>query len=364
MAVGICAMHYTGMLAIETAPGIVWSWALIALSAAIAAVASGVALSIFFWLRRYSGLRALAWQSAAAAVMGFAISGMHYTGMAAASFLEGTVCLSADQLRGDNLGTVITAASLVMLALTICTSILDSRLQKLAYHDPLTGLPNRTLFEERLACAVERCEREGKALTLLFVDLDGFKPINDSFGHPVGDEVLRCVGRRLRDVVRTGDTVARAGGDEFLLLGETIGSTDAAGRLAQRVLDALMLPHSIADRQISLSCSIGIARFPDDGPMARLITHADAAMYAAKRLGGGRFAFFKDSMEVDSREQVELQQELRLALEHAELELFYQPKVNGASGHLTGAEALVRWNHPTRGLLAHVCSSRWPSVSG
>jgi diguanylate cyclase (GGDEF)-like protein len=351
MGAGICAMHYVGMLAIDLSPGIIWDVPLIALSVAIAVGASAVALLIFFWLRRHHGWRAMAWQTAAALVMGLAISGMHYTGMAAAGFPDGAFCLSADALRGENLGATVAAASLLMLFGTTFTSILDSRLQKLAFHDQLTGLANRTSFEERLARAADQCHRDGSGLVLLFVDLDGFKPINDSFGHPVGDDVLREVGRRLRRVVRGDDVVCRAGGDEFLVLGAGVGSADAAARFAQRILDALAPPHLLAGRQTHLSCSIGVARFPGDGPVARLITHADAAMYAAKRLGGGRYAFFRDSMEVDSLELLELQQELRVALERNELLLHFQPKVDSSSDRMTGVEALVRWNHPTRGLL-------------
>jgi diguanylate cyclase (GGDEF)-like protein len=369
MGAGICAMHYTGMLAIDMAPGIVWNGALVALSALIATGASAVALMIFFWLRKSSGWRGQAWQAAAGAVMGIAISGMHYTGMAAANFVDGAVCLSAGALRGDSLGTIAAMVSIGMLTLTMCTSILDARmhgntarlaaslklaneqLQQLAFRDPLTGLPNRSLFEQELERAVERCELSGGALTLLFIDLDGFKPVNDSFGHPVGDVVLREVGERLRSLAADGDTVARAGGDEFLLASLALASADDAARLAERVIDALGRPYRMAARDVSLSCSIGIVRFPEHGSRDKLIAHADAAMYAAKRVGGSTYAFFESRMETDIREQVELQRDLRLAIERSELELYYQPKIDGRSGQITGAEALVRWHHPSRGLL-------------
>jgi len=369
MGAGICTMHYTGMLAIDMAPGIVWNRVLIALSAVIAVGASAVALLIFFWLRKAAGWRGQAWQAAAAAVMGVAICGMHYTGMAAANFVEGAVCLSAGALRGDSLGTIAAMVSIGMLTLVMCTSILDTRMQgntarlaaslkvaneqlrQLAFRDPLTGLQNRSLFEQELMRAVEHCERSGGALTLLFIDLDGFKPVNDSFGHPVGDAVLREVGERLRALATDGDTVARAGGDEFLLASLALTSADDAARLAERVIHSLGRPYRVAARDVSLSCSIGIVRFPEHGPSDKLIAHADAAMYAAKRVGGSTYAFFESCMEIDIREQVELQRDLRLAIERNELELYYQPKIDGRSGQITGAEALVRWHHPTRGLI-------------
>jgi len=369
MGLGICAMHYTGMLAIDMAPGIVWSPGLVALSALIATGASAVALLIFFWLRKSTGWEGLAWQAAAAAVMGIAISGMHYTGMAAANFIEGSVCLSAGALRGDSLGTMAAMVSIAMLTLTMCTSILDARMQgntarlaeslklaneqlrELAFRDPLTGLPNRSQFEEQLERSVDQCEQSGAALSLLFIDLDGFKPVNDSFGHPVGDAVLREVGERLRAIARDGDMVARAGGDEFLLASVRLVRPQDSSRLAERVLDALGRPYTVAGRDVSLSCSIGIVRFPEHGSRDKLIAHADAAMYEAKRVGGSTYTFFESRMEIDMREQVELQRDLRLALERSELELFYQPKVDGRSGQITGAEALVRWHHPERGRL-------------
>jgi diguanylate cyclase (GGDEF)-like protein len=187
-------------------------------------------------------------------------------------------------------------------------------------------------------------------LAVLFIDLDGFKPINDSFGHAAGDEVLRQVGRRLEALAGERETVARVGGDEFLLLIEQPEDPGAAGDEAQRVLAELgrayRLPNAV---EVSLSCSIGIALFPQHGPMAKLIANADAAMYAAKSVGGSTFAFFEPRMDLDVREQVELQRDLRLAMERGELQLYYQPKVDSRTADVTGAEALVRWQHPTRG---------------
>jgi diguanylate cyclase (GGDEF)-like protein len=370
MGAGICAMHYTGMAALSMAPGIRWEAWLIAASALIAVAASAVALLIFFLLRRVGGAAAWRWQLAAAAVMGAAICGMHYTGMAAASFVEGAVCLSADGLRGDSLGLLVSGASIALLTLTMFGSAIDARLQgkaarltkslqtantelqQLAFRDALTGLPNRLLFDDRVGSAVERCTRDGCTLAVLFVDLDGFKPVNDSFGHAFGDEVLREMARRLKAKTRATDTVARVGGDEFVLLLEGRPDTAAAAQISQGLIDVLTEPVVAQGREVRLSCSVGIAMYPSDGPREQLMTHADAAMYAAKRAGGATYAFFEPHMNAGVREQIELQRDLRLAIERREIELHYQPKICARRGVITGAEALARWRHPQRGMVS------------
>ena len=371
MGAGICAMHYTGMHALKLAPGIRWDVGWVTVSVVIAVVASAVALMIFFALRRLSGARARHAQIAAALVMGAAIAGMHYSGMAAAGFPADAVCLSAGELRGDRLGLMVAVAALMLMGLTLVTSVLDARLQgraaqlasslraandeleQVAFRDALTGLANRSLFDDRVTHAVERCRGDGSSLAVLFVNLDGFKPINDSFGHDVGDAVLREVARRLSAQARAIDTVARVGGDEFVLLLEGGPDVTVTAQVAQRIIDALLLPFELGQRGLRLSCSIGIALFPTDGPRDQLMPHADSAMQAAKRGGGGGYAFFEPHMNAGVREQVELQRDLHTALEQGgQLELHYQPKVRNNGRVITGAEALVRWRHPTRGLLA------------
>ncbi len=377
MGGGICAMHYTGMLALEIQPGIVWDRRIVAASAVIAVLASAAALQIFFWLRARDGWQGVALQVVAALVMGVAISGMHYTGMAAASFPAGSICLSAGALGGANLGTMVSLFSMVLLVMTLLASLLDARMQgslnaanrqlqtanealrQRAFIDPLTGLPNRLLFEDRLEHALARIERvdnrvPGRAaprIAVLFVDLDGFKPVNDSFGHAVGDVVLKEVAARLRRAARESDTVARIGGDEFVLLMEDVaGPADCAG-LAELILQVLKLPFDVAGRPVVISASIGIVVHPDQGQRDKLIANADAAMYAAKRARGNGYALFESHMDADAREQLALQNDLRHALDRRELELYYQPKVDGLSGHIHGVEALLRWNHPTRGVV-------------
>jgi diguanylate cyclase (GGDEF)-like protein len=229
----------------------------------------------------------------------------------------------------------------------------NTQLRRQAFCDPLTALPNRLLFEERLHQTLQRVGRTPSAMAVLFIDLDGFKPINDSFGHAAGDVVLREVGARLLELAGQSGTAARVGGDEFLLLVPQPGGTEGAAAVAQQALHVLARPYKLPNRgEVKLSCSIGIALFPEHGSTAKLIANADAAMYAAKRTGGSTYAFFEARMDLDVREQVEMQTELRLALERHQLKLYYQPKIHGASGRVTGVEALIRWDHPVRGLMS------------
>ena len=226
----------------------------------------------------------------------------------------------------------------------------NRRLRELAFRDPLSGLPNRMQFEERLDETLAVVGRRPSAMAVLFIDLDGFKAVNESFGHASGDEVLREVGRRLHAIARSQDTAARAGGDEFLLLIADPGSPENAAAIAQQTLHSLVAPYRLpGGSEVRLSCSIGIAMFPENGPTTRLISNADAAMFAVKRTGGATYAFFEPRMELDTSDQLELQSDLRLAVERGELHLFYQPKVDALTRQMTGVEALVRWQHPTRG---------------
>jgi diguanylate cyclase (GGDEF)-like protein len=187
---------------------------------------------------------------------------------------------------------------------------------------------------------------------VLFVDLDGFKPVNDSFGHDSGDLVLRQTAARLRATVRGADTVARVGGDEFLVLMEDVAHPADGVALARRVIEAVSRPIELQQRTLQISCSIGIVVYPDDGQAERLVAHADAAMYAAKRAGGATWAMFESGMDAGALEQLSLANDLRHALERGELLLHYQPKVDAQHGTICGVEALLRWQHPARGMVS------------
>ncbi len=222
------------------------------------------------------------------------------------------------------------------------------------HYDALTRLPNRLMFEECMEKALELAGPQPGpcSIAVLFIDLDGFKPINDSFGHVAGDIVLREIGRRLQSIARANDTVARIGGDEFLMMATRLGQQNVAASIAQRVLQVLGEPLTLPnDVSVNLSGSIGIVLYPEHGPSSKLIANADAAMYAAKRAGGSTYAFFEPRMELDAREQLALQHDLRHAIERNELQLYYQPKIDGRSGQVTGVESLLRWQHAVRGFV-------------
>ncbi|HEX5900350.1 MAG TPA: EAL domain-containing protein, partial [Solirubrobacteraceae bacterium] len=226
------------------------------------------------------------------------------------------------------------------------------QLRHQAFHDSLTGLPNRALFEDRLRHALVRLRRSGGFAAVMFVDLDDFKTVNDGLGHAAGDELLRATARRLEDTLRTQDTAARLGGDEFAVLLEDLADEAEALAIAERVRCALEPPLTVAGQQVAPSASIGVAcPGPQDGA-DELLRNADVAMYAAKGRGKAQVALFEDAMRLQAIERLELTVELGAAMAGDELVLDYQPVVALGTGAIAGCEALIRWRHPTRGLLA------------
>jgi diguanylate cyclase (GGDEF)-like protein/PAS domain S-box-containing protein len=222
-----------------------------------------------------------------------------------------------------------------------------------AYHDTLTGLPNRTLFQDRLEQAIHRAQRRARLLAVCFLDLDRFKAVNDTLGHHIGDRLLQGVASRLRAVLRTEDTISRLGGDEFTLLLPEIKDPDDAAAVANKVCSAITQPFTIEGQQVHVGTSIGISLFPDDGADARtLLQCADTALYHAKDRGGNTFSFFMPGMNAKLRDRLELEGALRTAIDDDQLLLHYQPQVDLVTGQVSGFEALVRWQHPEWGLLA------------
>jgi diguanylate cyclase (GGDEF)-like protein len=217
--------------------------------------------------------------------------------------------------------------------------------------DGLTGLPTRLYFEDRLAAAAKKCDAKRSRLAVFFVDLDGFKPVNDTYGHACGDRVLEQVGARLKAISRGADVAARVGGDEFLLLMTGITGDDAVTQVAGRLIEALSRPYKVEDREVGISCSVGIALYPDGCSQSKLIARADVAMYAAKRAGGSRHCFYAPAMDSDAQQNFDLVRDLRQAMANNELELYYQPKIDAKSGKVTAAEALLRWQHPKHGMV-------------
>lgn len=229
----------------------------------------------------------------------------------------------------------------------------DERIHHLAHYDALTGLPNRTLFEDRMRQVLKR-RWEGRArAALLFLDLDRFKTVNDSLGHHTGDELLKLVARRIEDCVRSGDTVCRPGGDEFLVLLAELSDPTAAAHVANKILESVSEPYSVEGWELTVTPSIGVAIIPDDGGDIDMLTrNADTAMYHAKDNGRNNFQFFSPEMNADAEERLSMENGLRRALERDELELHYQPIVDVARDRVECAEALLRWHRPDHGVVA------------
>lgn len=322
MGIGICLMHYTGMFAMRMSPPIQYDPLLFIASVIIAISASLAALWIAFNLRKKSSGTAILAKMGSAVVMGFAIAGMHYTGMAAANFAPDSICLAADSTGGmanTTLAVIIGIATLSLLAITLVLSALDAhfaahtakladslkianeQLRNIALYDNLTGLPNRFLLDDRLGQTLTHAERAKTTFALMFIDLDKFKPVNDSFGHSVGDGLLKAVAGRLTKCLRKGDTVARVGGDEFVVVLSEIKQAQDAAVVGSKILRELSKPFSIAQHELDISCSIGISVYPNDGnDVMTLKANADLAMYHVKKTGRNNYQLFMPEMGVAS----------------------------------------------------------------
>ncbi|MCF4987531.1 putative bifunctional diguanylate cyclase/phosphodiesterase [Pseudomonas syringae] len=369
LGLGISATHYTGMAAMRMQPGIQYTPWLFALSLVIAVVASAAALRVAFDLRQQRP-RVYVLRASAALLLGLAVIGMHYTGMAAANFADGSFCGALPQgLSSNGLDRFVLVASLSILGIALFSCILDSHLETrtavladslrqanlelthLALHDNLTGLPNRALLTERIDQAMKRATETGGCFALMFMDLDGFKPVNDAFGHHTGDLLLRQVALRLRNSLHRRDTLARVGGDEFVLLVELQHPEDALA-VARRQVNEVGNPFIIGEHQLQISLSIGICVYPGNGSTQHeLLINADAAMYHTKAAGKNGYSFFDVSMNSNARNQLQMSQDLHKAIKHRQFCIYYQPKFDAMTGLPVGAEALLRWNHPKQGVL-------------
>jgi diguanylate cyclase (GGDEF)-like protein len=368
---GIAAMHYIGMAAMRIQPGIDYDPLWFALSLVIAIAASIAALWISFRLRSERHRHLLALRLAASAVMGLAIAGMHYTGMAAARFPEGSICGAAlaGGVSTQWLASLVGTSTFAILGIALVVSVLDRRLQErtavlvaslakantelthMALHDGLTRLPNRVLLEDRLNQAIETARRAKRRFAVMFIDLDGFKGINDAYGHQIGDRLLLQLSSNLMESLRSEDTVARLGGDEFVVI-TAIDAPEDAANIADKLMQLASLPLEVDRNEIAVSASIGVAIYPEDGRRAQdLLGNADAAMYAVKERGRNGYQLFEPDMNKGAHERIALTQDLRRAIQRNELFLDYQPKLIAPAGPVTGVEALVRWRHPQRGLI-------------
>lgn len=228
----------------------------------------------------------------------------------------------------------------------------SASLQYLATHDPLTGLPNRSVLADLASHALALAQRQGRRVAFLFLDLDRFKTVNDSLGHHVGDRLLQAVAARLRHCVRGGDTVVRQGGDEFIIILPDLGSPQDAANVAEKIRQEMRSPFAVEGMELISSASIGVSLYPDDaGDIHTLLKNSDAAMYRAKTQGRNTYRFFTADMNVGALERLSMENSLRVALERQQLHLFYQPQVELATGRIIGVEALMRWEHPDLGAI-------------
>jgi diguanylate cyclase (GGDEF)-like protein/PAS domain S-box-containing protein len=228
----------------------------------------------------------------------------------------------------------------------------EQELERLAHYDALTGLPNRILFRDRLQQALNQAERGGAMVAVLFLDLDGFKAVNTDLGHRSGDLLLAAVGRRLASCIRASDTIARHGGDEFVIVLPDVVDPDTAGVVARKILDSFAQPFELEEHEVRVSTSVGIALYPQDArEIDELVKDADEAMYQAKELGRGTSRFFSGETQKKAQQRLALEAELRRAIERNELVLHYQPRIDLRTGAIVGVEALVRWMHPREGMI-------------
>ncbi|HET7433366.1 MAG TPA: EAL domain-containing protein [Thermoanaerobaculia bacterium] len=318
--------------------------------------------SVALWRarRRRSGIGFTVLSGAFAA---YALESLQYVFVDAATVVAGTLSEYATYLGYvDFVLQSVMAVGMIACLLEDereATELASQEIEHLAYHDALTGLPNRPLFIDRLIVALAHAHRAHAKLAVLFLDLDRFKDINDSLGHSIGDALLKAVAERIRRCVREGDTVARFGGDEFTLLIPKIDQVEDAAKIGQKILETLKIPFDIHDQELFVTTSIGMSIFPNDGADPEtLVRNADTAMYRAKEQGRDNYQLYAPAMNARALERLALENLLRKAIAQKELVLYYQPIIDAHTRVMTGVEALIRWRHPELGLLlpAHFIS--------
>jgi diguanylate cyclase (GGDEF)-like protein len=370
MAAALSSLHYVGMVVASIAPAMRYRADMLLVSVFISYVGSAMALWVARMLRAQAAHAAMPMgrkRLAAATLMAIAIVGSHYAGMAAVTFGQPALHTGA-AVNSGWLAVAVAAGTLALLCAALGFSTLESRfaasrrslngslrkvnsaLVRLACTDPLTELPNRAALLHDMGKAIARARHAGNEVAVMFMDLDGFKHINDSLGHSIGDGMLQAFAARLRGCVRGEDIVARLGGDEFVVLVEGLHSREGAARVAQAVNDAMQAELTFLGTTVRLTASIGIAMFPHDGDdVETLVKHADIAMYGAKERGRNGFRFYEAHMGECYRRALLMQQGLTEALAQNQLSLDYQPEYADGGRRVTGAEALLRWVHPRLG---------------
>ncbi|WP_397323351.1 putative bifunctional diguanylate cyclase/phosphodiesterase [Pantoea agglomerans] len=364
LGAGVVVMHYLGMYALLIEPQPEWNALLVALSVLIAFAASGLALWLAFHLRQ-GDHHLMLMRGLASLVMGIAIAGMHYVGMAAAEFSHSSM-MQPHGVSNAGLAVWVTLITLTILGVTLLSSMLDAQLRaarlatrlnranqelrQLAMHDNLTTLPNRVMLEQQLDLAIKQAMLNEHHFAVIYMDLDGFKAVNDTWGHHVGDRLLVAVAERLCSQLSNTMLLVRLGGDEFVLMAEC--DISAARQLAQKLVKVISSPFELDRYVLHVSLSAGIAIFPLHGRNRQeLLFNADAAMYHTKHSGRNGWCLFEPAMSAATQHQLELANDLWEAIEREQMRLFYQPKFCSGGTRLMGFEALLRWQHPQRGLL-------------
>ena len=366
---GISAMHYCGMDAIQIVPMIQYAPLLVAVSIAVAIGGSFLALWLFLRARGPRLYKMIA-RSIAAGVLGLSIGGMHYTAILGSTFGAGAYCVGRGGADSQWLAILVATVAFAVVALMTILLFYDghltrkthqyhqqleqanAQLQHAATHDSLTGLPNRLLLARTLDESIEKSTAGVRRFAVMLIDIDRFKEINDSLGHLAGDELLCTLSARIRSNVCAGDAMARLGGDEFVVVIDDLRDCSQATLVAARVQKTIAQPVTLCGITVHVSASIGIAMFPEDGSdSSTLLQRADAAMYHVKNHGRCGCQLYSSEIHTSSRERLEVDHALRRALTNQEFQLHYQPKVDVRTGRIEGAEALIRWRHPERGLV-------------
>lgn len=353
IGIGIAIMHFTGMAGLEVAGRIEWDWPLVA-----AAIALGLLFGALATNRAGRATTAPG-KLLGVAAMVMAICSMHFTAMGAAVFIpDPSVSVSHNVFSRELMALAVLATMSIVTGLALY--VLDARSQRemldgfrhAALHDTLTGLPNRAFLSERLPDMLDAGARTGLKAAVLVIDLDRFKDVNDVHGHTAGDALLQCLTQRLKEVMSPGEFVARVGGDEFIAVKQDVGRQEEVLHFAQRLVACISLPVAHRDRTLSVGASLGISVYPTDADDAdELIGVADLAMYRAKKQVGHKICFYDQSMDEGRRTKSALSMDLYGAVERNELVLYYQSQIDVTTGETSGFEALLRWNHPQRGLI-------------
>ncbi|MGZ8260812.1 MAG: putative bifunctional diguanylate cyclase/phosphodiesterase, partial [Caldimonas sp.] len=362
LGIGAVGTHALALAPLGLVPGV--DWQILPLVAAFAGAVGGCMMSLGAFFRGGDRTKpaTLGWQTTSAFVFGISLVATQQLVLGAAGLAEQTGSLHANGVSSATLVLFASVGASAILSVGLLFSVLEARLrrslrqvetelERRSFRDGLTGLPNRLMFDGMLAQAVQQSHSTHERLAVLFVDLDGFKPINESLGHATGDLVLREIAARLKRFARPEDRVAHLGGDEYLMLVGGNPSGEDAAIYSERLQAQIGVPCRMNGREATVSSSIGIALYPEHGPIGALIANAEAAMRSAKSGGGAGYAFFEERMTSGARDQLELLRDLRRALADGQLHLVYQPKIHAPSGEITGAEALMRWEHPQRGLV-------------